>query len=120
MEASDEQKVWNRAALEAGGTEPREGDRALAALLLAHGMIMNGGIQRALESLSTEELEAAIGGYQFYSLDDAARLLTEALNEGIDDEKEADERYAEAVPDDEAISARFRTVFAASRNVFSP
>jgi hypothetical protein len=41
--------VWNRAALDGGGPKPRDGDRALADLLLAHGLIMNGGLGHALE-----------------------------------------------------------------------
>jgi hypothetical protein len=57
-ELSTADRVWNRAALDAGGSPPREGDRALAALLLAHGMIMNGGVDHAVEALSAEELAA--------------------------------------------------------------
>jgi hypothetical protein len=32
MDLPVEARVWNRAALESGGADPREGDRALAAL----------------------------------------------------------------------------------------
>ena len=51
MELSDQSRVWNRAALDAGGEAPLQGDAALAALLALHGMIMNGGIDHALEAL---------------------------------------------------------------------
>ena len=52
MQLSLADQIWNRAALESGGPAAREGDRALAALLLAHGMVMNGGVGHALEVLS--------------------------------------------------------------------
>ena len=122
MDLSLDQRVWNRAALESGGASPREGDRALAALLLAHGMIMNGGVVHALESLSSAEVEAAIAGYRFYSLLDVARLLAAAAEDLDGDEAadHADAKYAEAVRDDDALFERFRAVFTELPDLFSP
>ena len=40
-------RVWNRAALEGGGASPGPGDRALASLLLVHGLVINGGVHHA-------------------------------------------------------------------------
>jgi hypothetical protein len=51
-------KVWNRATLQSGGAAPKSGDRALAVLLLVHGLVMNGGVHHALESAQTSELRA--------------------------------------------------------------
>ena len=38
MNQSDADKVWNRAAMQGGGDSPGPGDRALASLLLLHGL----------------------------------------------------------------------------------
>ena len=50
--------IWNRAC---SGmiTEFRPGDRALAGLLGAHGLIMNGGVLHAVECLAENELSEA-------------------------------------------------------------
>lgn len=49
---SDSDRIWNRAALENGGREPRAGDRSLAALLAFHGLAMNGGVSHATHVVS--------------------------------------------------------------------
>ena len=77
---NDMVKVWNRAALHRGGDSPRPGDSALAALLLAHGYAMNGGVAHAAECLGSDELRAACEGYAFFGLDDIARLLVDAVH----------------------------------------
>jgi hypothetical protein len=74
MGMTEANRVWNRAALEEGGRAPREGDRALAALLLAHGMVMNGGVQHATEALSADEMAAAAAGFRYFSSD--SRLVS--------------------------------------------
>ena len=70
--------VWNRAALEDGGPTPAEGDLALAALLRAHGVVMNGGVDHALEVLSAAELRAALAGYRYFGFEQIALLLEDA------------------------------------------
>jgi hypothetical protein len=67
--------VWNRAALTAGGPVPCEGDRALADLLFAHGLVMNGGVDHLVEVASVERIAAAVRGFRFYGLDEVASLL---------------------------------------------
>ena len=62
---NDADRVWNRAAMEEGCVSPRAGDRALSALLLVHGMVMNGGVHHALESVDPAELAAGADGYAF-------------------------------------------------------
>jgi hypothetical protein len=119
MELTTADRVWNRAAMASGGPNPGEGDRALAALLLAHGMVMNGGVEHAIEALSPSELSAAAAGYRFFSFNEVARLLEEiAGNEFID--SAVDQRYAELVPTDMVIVGRFRDLFSSSPSVFSP
>jgi hypothetical protein len=73
--------VWNRAALESGGPHARPGDRALAALLLAHGLAMNGGVEHAIETMFSHEFAAAISGYEFFSMPQVARLLQRIAEE---------------------------------------
>lgn len=117
MDLSVEARVWNRAALESGGADPREGDRALAGLLSVHGLVMNGGVHHALEVLSPQEIRAARGGFQFFSLAPVGQLLDEA--ETLDEDV-ANQRYWALVPDDEAIERRFRAKFHQSPDAFAP
>jgi hypothetical protein len=121
MELNRADLVWNRAALDSGGPTPGEGDRALAALLLAHGLIVNGGVEHALEVLSVEEVRAAIAGFDFFGLAEVSRLLAAALDQGLGDApEEADSRYGHLVQNDDVIVERFQTVFRSSPEKFSP
>jgi hypothetical protein len=119
--------VWNRAALEKGGTSPKEGDRALAAMILAHSRAMNGGLLHAAVSLKAEPFRAATEGYRFFGLEAAARLLEEAREfrpEGPDAEEEweleVDRRYGEIVENDSALFARFEEHFARHPELYAP
>ena len=75
MDLSKADQVWNRAAMESGGDGPFEGDRALADLLLFHGMVMNGGFGHAFEVLSGREVSAAIDGFKFFGFFEIAQFL---------------------------------------------
>lgn len=112
-----EVRVWNRAALESGGAAPREGDRALAALLLAHGLVMNGGVHHALELLSPDEIRAAISGFEFFFLAPVGRLLEVAQSL---EEEAANRQYRAIIPNDDAIDRRLRVVFGSSPHAFAP
>lgn len=109
----DDWAIWNRAVLRAGGSAPREGDSALAALMLLHGLAMNGGLLDALESMNAPELAAAVAGYRYFGLDGAAgaiERIAARLARGADPEElehEADEAYRREIPDDETIAAAF-------------
>jgi hypothetical protein len=116
---NDETAVWNRAAMESGGPSPREGDRALADLLLVHGLVMNGGVFHAVEVVSKEELRAACVGLRYFGFDAAAELLQTASNEEWTDESEERFNNAYAV-DDEDIGKRFHEHFAGSREKYAP
>ena len=120
-----EDATWNRAAFLAGKPGPRTGDSALSALLLAHGSVMNGGMLNCCQdSLSGDELQAAILGYQYFGLGAVAELLTRAKLIPIDDADEAEARldleYAALIPDDNAIVVRFEAKFRASPADFGP
>lgn len=119
-------KIWNRAMLHNGGPDAREGDRALASLSYFHNFAMNGGALHAYECLTEAERKAAASGYQYFGLEDAAKVL-EWLDEqladahGTEDERleaEANVRYPAAM--DDAIWAAFQTRFKADPDAFAP
>jgi hypothetical protein len=69
--------IWNRAC----GDDPLRalpGDRALADVLYAHGLAMNGGVLHAVECMTVEEQCGVEAGYRYYGLDGIATLLTRA------------------------------------------
>jgi hypothetical protein len=57
--------VWNRAAIENGGENPRAGDRALTDALKAHGLVMNDGVHHAVRVLGEAEVLAAVSGFEY-------------------------------------------------------
>ena len=119
-------KIWNRAAMQAGGSSPGLGDRALASLLLVHGLIMNGGVHHAVECVTSSELWAAADGYSYFGYGDVATLLSSVHQVGdrsqVTDELEAstDARYAQLIPDDSHLVARFETAFSQQPDQFAP
>jgi len=114
-------QIWNRAALEAGGAEPRDGDKALAALLLLHGMVMNGGVDHAAEVLSSEEFESALEGFLYFGFDALARLLESANGPITETEVEQlNTKYAAAVPNDGTLVHAFHVKLLAAPESFAP
>jgi hypothetical protein len=114
--------VWNRAALEAGGPSPRKGDVALSAMLLIHGLIMNGGVFHAIESVGPAELRAANTGYRFFGLSEIAELLEECSKTVPDEELEAsaDNAYWTSVPTDHTLREAFARHFSTHRQDYAP
>lgn len=119
-------RVWNRAALEDGGAAPLEGDRALAAMLVAHGLIMNGGVLHAVDCLEADEFEKACDGYEFFGLGGVAKQLREAVRLAVETapmdalEAQFDRAYRKAVPDDAALAAVFGTHFERHPHAYAP
>jgi hypothetical protein len=117
-------RVWNRALQEGGQLGP--GDRALASLLIVHGLIMNGGVHHAIECIEPEELRGAIEAYAFFGFDDVATFLRAADSDPVlmtwTDETElaANTRYVEMVPDDSHLFARFENLFERRGDPFAP
>ena len=118
MELSDQSRVWNRAALDAGGEAPLQGDAALAALLALHGMIMNGGIDHALEVLDVAEFADGIAAFRYFGLDEAACVLEAATQADIGLEL-LNSKYGALIPDDGALVTAFEKKYAASPDVFA-
>lgn len=128
--------IWNRACAEAGRpkTLTAPGDRALADMVLAHSLAMNGGLLHAVQSSTPDEVAAAVRGYRYFGLDSAAAVLEDIgrrWGDGSLDfadaellENEANERYYAAVPDDEvlmdAFVARVQAEPAATRSTDAP
>jgi chloramphenicol 3-O-phosphotransferase len=117
--------VWNRAALDNGGSRPGKGDRALAALLTLHGLVMNGGLHHALEVLSPEQVDIAAEGLIYFHLDAVARLIGKVRSESSlrerndTSEAEANGLYAALIPDDNVIAREFERRYAESPEEFS-
>jgi hypothetical protein len=104
--------IWNRACGE-DSLRSLPGDRALADMLRAHGLVMNGGVLHVVEYLTASELSAAEAGYRFYELDGVASLLSCArmIFEGGTDleahELQLDRQYADMIPSDSSLVERF-------------
>ena len=118
MDAADE--IWNRAAMNRGGPEPRKGDVALSSVLDVHNLVMSGGLLDAVERLTPEQLEAAEAGYGWLRLEPAADVLAMVRREvsggALDDddraealELRADEEYGRMIPTDQTLVDAFRT-----------
>ena len=120
MALSATHQVWNRAALEGGGPAPREGDKALNALLLFHGMGMNGGLAHAIEVLNEVEFRAAVEGYRFFRLDELADFLKSISDLPEEDLEERDGEYYEFVPDDSFLDEKFQAYFRKDPESFAP
>jgi len=126
MTMTSANRVWNRAALEAGGATPGPGDRALASLLFLHGLVMNGGVHHALECVQPEELRAAADGYAFFGFDDVAAFFRGAADDPVlsawtdDTEITADRRYAHLVPGDSHLFERFAEMLRRRSDQFAP
>ncbi len=103
--------VWNRAAMGNTPAQPARGDAALAMLLRAHGLVMNGGVLHAAEVMEEQDFRGAIAGYLFFGLTSVANLLARAraLPRGPADlgmqEALLDSEYHDLVPDDSFLFA---------------
>lgn len=117
--------IWNRACM-GGGSNLRAGDQALAALLLAHGHVMNGGLLHAMDCMSETELSDACTGYRFFGFDSVADLMarTRRIHEADEDtddiELELNQKYETMIPNDSTIEARFLAHLARKPVDFSP
>jgi hypothetical protein len=115
------ERVWNRAA-SGGVSSPRDGDSALAALLLAHGLVMNGGVLHAVECLDPTALRSACDGFRYFALAEVATLLEAAAAAEPSDENEENynRAYWSVIPDDAVILKRFQRHFAQNRAEYAP
>ena len=120
MELNPANRIWNRAAIQRGGDTPRDGDTALASLLLFHGMAMNGGIGHAVEALTRDEFDAGVRGYQYFGLDAVALVVGRAVGANDDEMESLDYEYGALVPDDATLVAAFEKHLTSFPESFSP
>lgn len=106
--------------MDAGGPDPRAGDSALAALLLLHGMVMNGGIDHALEVLSSSEYALAVQGFRYFGHEEAASVLEEATGSMRPRLEQLDEQYGMIVPSDSTLMQAFQIKLLESPDAFTP
>jgi hypothetical protein len=112
---TDADRVWNRAcSYDAAGL--REGDRALAALLLVDGYIQNGGVCHAFD-LTPDKLSAGLAGYAFFGLDELAAIIKP---HGGGEEAEYDRRYYAWTQPVCRIRAKFDEMFRNHPERFAP
>ena len=115
-------RVWNRAAVESGGPTPREGDKALAALLEAHGYVMNGGVFHAIKCLGPDRLQLSCDGYVYFGLHEIASVLGAAAKAEQTDKTEDDfnRAYWSYAKDDAVIVECFKSDFTAHPDRYAP
>jgi hypothetical protein len=124
-ELSTMDKIWNRAC-DGGGDYPCAGDQALAALLVFHGLAMNGGVLHATECCSSDQLTEAQAGFRYFGRDRVAVLIAEAEEAtrlGQDTYKlEAvfDQKYWAEIPDDGVLVNSFESHHKTNPQEFSP
>ena len=124
-ELTEADMIWNRAC----GDDPLRdmaGDCALADVLYAHGLAMNGGVLHAVECMTAEELSDAEAGYRFFGFDGVASLLSGARQVfEVGDvlgshEQQWDGEYARLIPSDSSLVDRFEERFKSSPSDFAP
>lgn len=129
MDPADE--VWNRAAMAEGGPDARQGDIALASVLVVHSAAMSGGLLNAVEQAAPDQLDSAEAGFRWLRLDTAADVVAMVRREveagALDDddraedlEQRADDEYGRVVPTDQAIVDAFRSRLADEPPAFAP
>ena len=131
MSERNADEIWNRACdPDLASTHP--GDAALAAVLLCHGMAMNGGLLHAVQGLEPDQRERAVDGFRLLGLDAAAAAVQAVARQAAqlreDDlarqerlEVEAGRRYDEALPAwDETIDRAFRAHLQEHPEAYAP
>jgi hypothetical protein len=139
--------IWNRALANWHAADLAVGDRALAAMLLTHGLVMNGGVLDAVEKMDESQLAAGKSGYRFFGYEEVAGLLSQAketlekMNDDVvelhryamgevtvvvlaendigDLELQLDSEYTNSIPDDSALFERLKKHLAAGPDDFA-
>ena len=116
--------IWNRAC-EGAGSATRQGDKALASLLVFHSAAMNGGVFHAIELITAAELSAAMDGYKLFGLESVLDIVTDAkriLNSGNENEIDSKEPQIdkEFFATDSILLQRFEKYYAENPMDFEP
>jgi hypothetical protein len=136
VELNDASRVWNRACSD---FEPQlPGDGALKAVLAFHGLVMNGGLEYAVDT-DVEAAVPAVAGFRHLGADqlaevvDRARVIVSRLGTSndevdvldlsereLDELHQLDERYGELVPLDDALVKIFECHYSEHRAEYAP
>ncbi|ARC58277.1 hypothetical protein AS850_14420 [Frondihabitans sp. 762G35] len=136
MSTDIEEAIWDRAELRAGGDAPEAGDQALSALLRVHAEVSSSGFEDALKTLTRSDLEEGAEGFEFFGALAVRDLVLEASDLDVvpDDEDDdaptadevderldaLDDRYAELVPSESALTALVATRYRDHPDDFAP
>ena len=116
---ADVEQVWNRACSTHPGTGP--GDRHLRALLDVHGMLMNGGVDHAVDVNTVEQFAQAADACEYLSLPEVAALLRRMPDYDRTDEAEAELNSAYGSrADDEVLCAALKRRWEQAPGDFAP
>src|SRR4051812_4869485 len=102
-----------------GSPELKEGDRALGALLILHGRIMNGGVYHGVIEASSDKVEAGLGGYDYFGLDELSAVLKRFRDNPGDSDADANSAYYCSKPD-RMIQEHFERRLAQCPGQFAP
>ncbi len=81
---------------------------------------MNGGVVHALECLSQPEVAAAVAGFNYFGLVEAARVFQQLPDGTEETEERLNQLYWAAVSNDETLAHAFRVKLLASPEEFAP
>jgi hypothetical protein len=81
---------------------------------------MNGGVVHALECLSQSEISAAVAGFNYFGLDEAARVFQQLPDDTEETEERLNKLYRAAVPSDQTVAHAFRAKLLAAPEAFAP
>jgi hypothetical protein len=109
--------VWNRACSDDSQSDRRRGDLMLRAMIRLHSLVMNGGLDHALECLSTNEFAEGINGFEYFGLHEHADLLRLIHSKLAADER-LDATY-EACGDDSVLLNHFERFFENNPTAFA-
>jgi hypothetical protein len=82
-------------------------------------MVMNGGVDHALEVLPPSEFASGIAGFRYFGLAEVAAVLETASAANLGWER-FNLRYAALVPADDTIVEAFHRKYCASPEAFAP
>jgi hypothetical protein len=112
---TDADRVWDRACYREE-SNLREGDFALAALILIDGYIQNGGVGHAFD-LTPDELAEGIKGYECFGLREMAEIIKPRRGE---QEAYYNSRYYRFTRGEDMIIKKFQEMFREHPERFAP
>ena len=80
---------------------------------------MNGGVVHALECLSELEVSAAVAGFNYFGLAEAANVFQQQPDDTEGTEARLNQMYWAAVPSDATLAHAFRIKLLASPEAFA-